>query len=71
LFSPHRGSHVGGGQAAVVALFLALGGGVLNGLGHFALAARASAYFPGLYTAPLSLAAGSYLLLRILRRSGP
>jgi len=57
--------------AAVVALFLALGGGVLNGLGHFALAARASAYFPGLYTAPLSLAAGSYLLLRILRRSGP
>ena len=56
--------------AGVVALFLALGGGVLNGLGHFALAARASAYFPGLYTAPLSLAAGSYLLLRILRRSG-
>lgn len=57
--------------AAVVVLFLALGGGVLNGLGHFALAARAGAYFPGLYTAPLSLAAGSYLLLRILRRSGP
>ena len=57
--------------AAVVALFLAIGGGVLNGLGHFALAARAGAYFPGLYTAPLSLAAGSYLLLRILRRSGP
>jgi len=56
--------------AAVVVLFLALGGGVLNGLGHFALAARAGAYFPGLYTAPLSLAAGSYLLLRILRRSG-
>jgi len=56
--------------AAVVVLFLALGGGVLNGLGHFALAARAGAYFPGLYTAPLSLAAGSYVLLRILRRSG-
>jgi hypothetical protein len=57
--------------AAVVALFLALGGGVLNGLGHFALAARSGAYFPGLYTAPLSVVAGSYLALRMLRRSVP
>jgi hypothetical protein len=53
--------------AVVIALFLALGAGVLNGLGHLVLAARIGAYFPGLYTAPLVLCAGSYLAFRLLR----
>jgi len=55
--------------AMVVALFLALGGGVLNGLAHVALAARVGGYFQGLYTAPLVLGVGSYLAFRLLRRS--
>ena len=55
--------------AVVVALFLALGGGVLNGIGHAALAVRAGGYFPGLYTAPLVFCAGLYLASRLLRRS--
>ena len=55
--------------AALVALFLALGGGVLNGLAHVALAIRVGGYFPGLYTAPLVFGAGTYLALRLLRRS--
>lgn len=55
--------------AMVVALFLALGGGVLNGLAHVALAARVGGYSPGLYTAPLVLGVGSYLAFRLLRRS--
>ena len=56
--------------AVVVALFLALGGGVLNGFAHVALAIRVGGYFPGLYTAPLVFVAGTYLALRVLRRSG-
>ena len=56
--------------ALVVALFLALGGGVLNGLAHVALAIRVGGYFPGLYTAPLVFVAGTYLALRVLRRPG-
>jgi len=59
----------GWGPAFAIALFLALGGGVLNGLAHVALAAMARGYFPGLYTAPLVLSAGSYLAYRLLRRS--
>jgi hypothetical protein len=55
--------------AFAIALFLALGGGVLNGLAHVAFAAMAGGYFPGLYTAPLVLCAGSYLAYCLLRRS--
>jgi hypothetical protein len=47
------------------ATFLAVGGGIGNGLGHLALAARAGGYFPGLYTAPLALGAGAVLLARL------
>jgi hypothetical protein len=49
--------------AYVGSLFLAIGGGILNGLGHVVLALRAGGYFPGAYTAPLVLVAG-YVLLR-------
>jgi len=57
--------------AYLVALFLALGGGIGNGLGHLALAARAGGYFPGAYTGALALVAGGTLLGRLLRRSPP
>ena len=39
-----------------------------NGAAHSVLAALAGGYFPGLYTAPLLLAAGAWLL-QTLRRS--
>lgn len=48
--------------AYVATLFLALGGGIGNGLGHVVLAIRAEGYFPGLYTAPFALVAGIALL---------
>ena len=48
------------------AFFLAVGGGVGNGLAHLALVVRAGGYFPGAYTAPLSFAAGVLLLARLL-----
>ena len=44
--------------AYIATLFLAIGGGIGNGLGHIALAIHAYGYFPGLYTAPVALAAG-------------
>jgi hypothetical protein len=53
--------------AFLVALFLGLGGGIANGLGHLALAARRGGYFPGAYTAVLALFAGSALLRKLLR----
>ena len=53
--------------ALLVAFFLALGAGLLNGLAHLTLAASRGAYFPGAYTAPLVVAAGGYLAHRLLR----
>jgi hypothetical protein len=55
--------------AYVVAVFLALGGGIANGTGHLALAIRARGYFPGLYSAPLVLLAGTLLAVRLFRRA--
>jgi hypothetical protein len=48
--------------AYLIALFLAIGGGVGNGLGHLALVLVRGRYFPGAYTAVLVLVAGSVLL---------
>ena len=56
------------GIAYLVALFLAIGGGIGNGLGHAALVARTGGYFPGAYTGMLSLVAGVMLLTRLLGR---
>jgi hypothetical protein len=53
--------------AYLIALFLALGGGVGNGLGHTLLALRAGGYFPGTYTAPLALLAGAILTFQLYR----
>lgn len=50
--------------AYVATLFLAIGGGIGNGLGHIALAIQAGGYFPGLYTAPFTLVVGIMLLRR-------
>ena len=55
--------------AYLIALFLALGGGIGNGLGHLALAARAGGYFPGAYTGALALLIGGVLAYRLLRRA--
>jgi hypothetical protein len=55
--------------AFVVALFLALGGGIGNGLGHLMLVVGAGGYFPGAYTAPLVFLAGSVLAVQLLRPS--
>jgi hypothetical protein len=54
--------------ALLVALFLAIGGGLLNGVAHAALAIRAGGYFPGAYTAALVFRAGGNLAIRFVRR---
>jgi hypothetical protein len=54
--------------AYLVALFLAIGGGIGNGLGHLALSAREGGYFPGAYTGVLALIVGSILAYRLMRR---
>ena len=54
--------------AYLIAMFLAIGGGILNGLGHLALAAREAAYFPGAYTGVLALLVGSMLTYRVMMR---
>jgi Protein of unknown function with HXXEE motif len=38
---------------------------IANGLGHIALAIAAGGYFPGVATAPLLLAIGGFLVLRL------
>ena len=43
---------------------------IANGLGHIALALAAGGYFPGVATAPLLLAAGIYLALRLSSSPG-
>jgi hypothetical protein len=53
--------------AYLVALFLAIGGGIGNGLGHLALSARDGGYFPGAYTGGLALLVGSILAYRLMR----
>jgi len=53
----------------LVAVFLALGGGIGNGLGHLALSAQRGGYFPGAYTGAVALIAGAALAYRLFRRS--
>jgi hypothetical protein len=55
--------------AWLVALFLAVGGGIGNGLGHLALAAREGGYFPGAWTGAVALVVGGVLLHRLVTRS--
>jgi hypothetical protein len=51
--------------AYLVVLFLALIGGVGNGVSHLILSAMSRGYFPGLITAPFCLLMGIILLRRI------
>lgn len=51
--------------AYLVALFLALAGGVGNGAGHLLLGATQGKYFPGMATAPFCLLMGIALLTRL------
>jgi Protein of unknown function with HXXEE motif len=51
--------------AYLVVLFLALAGGVANGVGHLLLSATQGKYFPGLATAPFCLLAGIGLLTQL------
>jgi hypothetical protein len=53
--------------AYLIALFLAIGGGIGNGLGHIMLAIRVGGYFPGVYTAPLALLSGAFLAFQLFR----
>lgn len=52
-------------SAYVIALFLGIGGGVANGIGHLVLSGLARGYYPGLYTAPFALLAGAFLTVRL------
>lgn len=54
--------------AYLIALFLAIGGGVGNGVGHLVLVLMRRGYFPGAYTALVVLAAGSVLLRELYRQ---
>lgn len=58
----------GNRAAHLVALFLALGGGIANGVGHLALSARAGGYFPGVYTGMIALLVGTALAYRLLQQ---
>lgn len=51
--------------AYLAVLFFALAGGVANGAGHLLLSATLGRYFPGAATAPLCLALGIALLVRL------
>lgn len=44
---------------------------IANGFGHIALASAADGYFPGLYTAPLLIAAGLWLITCLVRFERP
>jgi hypothetical protein len=56
--------------AYLVVLFLALIGGVGNGISHLVLCAMYRRYFPGVITAPFCLLAGITLLTRLFSKRG-
>lgn len=55
--------------AYLIVLFLALIGGVGNGLSHLVLSVANRGYFPGLITAPFCVLAGSVVLARLFGRN--
>lgn len=55
--------------AYLVILFLALAGGLGNGIGHLLLCVRQGGYFPGAITAPICLLVGIGLLAKLFGRS--
>jgi protein-S-isoprenylcysteine O-methyltransferase Ste14 len=57
--------------AYLAPMFLAVGGGIANGLSHLALTAARGAYFPGTFTAPLSVTVGVLMIAKMFGRQGP
>jgi hypothetical protein len=55
--------------AYLVLFFLAIGGGIGNGIGHLFLFAMRGRYFPGVATAPFCLTMGITLLVCVYRGS--
>jgi len=55
--------------AYLVLFFLAIGGGIGNGIGHLFLFAMKGRYFPGVATAPFCLTMGIMLLVCVFRGS--
>ena len=51
--------------AVLIVLFLALGGGIGNGVAHLLLVVMQGSYFPGAWTAPLCPIAGAALLRQL------
>jgi hypothetical protein len=51
--------------AVLIVLFVALGGGVGNGIAHLLLVVTQGGYFPGAWTAPLCLIVGAALLRQL------
>ena len=70
LLAGAEGLRRGSAISYVIVLFFAVGGGVMNGIGHVLLAVQAGGYFPGLLTAPLMLVVG-VVLLRKMYGTGP
>lgn len=56
--------------AVLIVLFLALGGGVANGIAHVLLVVAQRRYFPGGWTAPLCLIVGIALLRQLFTTPG-
>gem|GEM_PF-1666581 len=54
--------------AYLIVFFLSLAGGIANGVGHLILALKSWGYFPGAFTAPLCLAVGIALLLKLFSK---
>jgi len=57
--------------AYLIVLFLALIGGVANGISHLVLSAANRGYFPGVITAPFCVLAGVMLLIRLFGTQRP
>jgi protein-S-isoprenylcysteine O-methyltransferase Ste14 len=55
----------------LAAMFLAVGGGIGNGLSHLALTTARGAYFPGTLTAPLSVIVGVLMIAKMFGGQGP
>jgi hypothetical protein len=55
--------------AYLIVLFLALIGGVGNGVSHLVLSVGYRRYFPGVVTAPFCLLAGTALLIRLFGKN--
>ena len=61
------GVYSGARWSYLLVFFLAIVGGIANGIGHPLLSLMRGGYFPGLYTSPLSLVAGLILVSQTMK----